>query len=309
MGVKKRSFKQEPSSKNRSWWQRFRRWTGYRGKTLWDWQAILFVPVSIALIASLIALYQAVRQQEIENNRAQSALEIEEQRAQDTALQAYFDQMSNLLLDEHLRTSDADSEVRTLARARTLTILERVNPDRKAEVMQFSVEAVLIQSVGGKNPIIGLSGADLHNIDLRPSGAGQNDNNPFDIASGLEEFDGQRALLIGIDLHGADLAGANLEGASLPGANLREASLYYTDLRRADLSNADLSNANLRGADLNNADLSIASLSGADLSNADLTNARGINNKDLEQEADSLAFATMPNGQKYEDWRKTKNEY
>jgi hypothetical protein len=52
VGHKKRGFKQEPSSKDSPWWKRLYRWTGWRGKTLWDWQALLFVPVTIALIAS-----------------------------------------------------------------------------------------------------------------------------------------------------------------------------------------------------------------------------------------------------------------
>jgi uncharacterized protein YjbI with pentapeptide repeats len=288
------------------------RW-GFRGMTVRAWLELLIVPLVLVSIGLLFENQQANRQQAmeeqqqaLEERRAEAERELAEQRAQDEALQAYLDQISGLLLERDLRTSEVDSEVRALARARTLTVLGRLDPSRKTALMQFLVEAVLIQSVGGKSPIIGLSGADLHNLDLRPSGARRNDTSPFDIASGLEEFDGQRVLLIGIDLHGADLAGANLEGASLPGANLRDASLRYTDLRRADLRSADLSNAGLRSADLSNADLTSASLIGADLSNADLTNARGITNKALEQEADSLAFATMPTGQKYEDWRKSK---
>lgn len=51
----------------------------------------------------------------------------------------------------------------------------------------------------------------------------------------------------------------------------------------------------------------IISLRGADLSGADLGGfARGVANE-LEQEAETLEGATMPNGQKYEDWLKSKN--
>ena len=60
-----------------------------------------------------------------------SAFTTQEQRAQDPALQAYLDQMSTLLLEKDLRNSEEDSEVRTLARARTLTVLERLDPSRK----------------------------------------------------------------------------------------------------------------------------------------------------------------------------------
>ena len=60
-------------------------------------------------------------------------------------------------------------------------------------------------------------------------------------------------------------------------------------------------NANLRGADLRDADLR-----DADLRTADLTAARGVDIEELEQQAFSLEGATMPNGQKYEDWLKDK---
>jgi uncharacterized protein YjbI with pentapeptide repeats len=62
----------------------------------------------------------------------------------------------------------------------------------------------------------------------------------------------------------------------------------------------------MSGADLRGSDLSAAWLSGADLSEADLSGAREIAIEDLDQQASSLEGATMPNGQKYEDWLKSK---
>jgi Pentapeptide repeats (8 copies) len=62
-----------------------------------------------------------------------------------------------------------------------------------------------------------------------------------------------------------------------------------------------LSMANLSGADLSRADLS-----GADLIGADLSGAKGLTNEELEQQGLPLTEATMPNGQKYEEWLKSK---
>jgi hypothetical protein len=45
-------------------------------------------------------------------------------------------------------------------------VVERLNPQRKAEVLRFLVEANLVQSVGGKAPIITLNGADLEGVIL-----------------------------------------------------------------------------------------------------------------------------------------------
>jgi serine/threonine-protein kinase len=137
------------------------------------------------------------------------------------------------------------------------------------------------------------------------------------------QLSGKR-LLEGTDLTQANLSGAelaetdlekvphpercqSLEKADLSGANLRDAKLggaylHESDLRDADLTGADLSDA--KGRFESGARMSGARLDGADLSGADLTNAR-ITEEQLRQ-AKSLEGATMPNGQKYEEWRKSK---
>jgi uncharacterized protein YjbI with pentapeptide repeats len=288
----------------------------FGGQTVWDWLHLLSalaIPVVLAAAGLWFTAQQDQRQQEIEGQRAKQAQKIEDQRAdaerelakrraQDEALQAYLNQMSNLLLENELRESKEDSEVRTLARARTLTVLGRLDPNRKTALMQFLVEADLVQRVDGRDPIISLRGADLNGADL--SGANLSGAN-----------------LSGANLRHAYLFDANLSDANLSGANLNDAYLGYAKLSFADLSLADLSNANLRFADLSNADLSLAypsnanlhsanlsdaNLSDAILSDANLNDASGITNEELEQQADSLEKATMPNGQKYEDWLKSK---
>ena len=119
------------------------RW-GFRGKTVWDWMALLIVPLVLVVIGLVFTLLQDARQQDLEDKRAQQAQKIEnqraeaerelaEQRAQDEALQAYLDQMSGLLLERDLRASEKGSEVRTLARARTLTVMGRLDPSRKSK--------------------------------------------------------------------------------------------------------------------------------------------------------------------------------
>jgi hypothetical protein len=65
-----------------------------------------------------------------------------------------------------------------------------------------------------------------------------------------------------------------------------------------------LRGADLRGADLRGASLIDANLGSADLRLAVLFRAMGKTSEELKQQAASLNFATMPNGQKYEDWLK-----
>jgi hypothetical protein len=103
----------------------------------------------------------------------------------------------------------------------------------------------------------------------------------------------QGANLQGADLEGARLEGANLQGAGLEGAHLEDARLQGAHLQGAHLQAAHLQGARLQGADLEGAGLQLARLQGAELTD--------------EQLADTLSLqgATMPNGQKYEDWLKS----
>ena len=94
----------------------------------------------------------------------------------------------------------------------------------------------------------------------------------------MDESNGIRADLSGVDLEyadldGADLGDANLSGADLRGADLKSANLWYADLRGADLRDASLGCADLGYADLGGADLSGADLRDADLRGADLRGA------------------------------------
>ena len=251
----------EPPKRRREWWS----WTGFGGQTLWDWLQLLSalsIPIVLALAALWFSTQQDRRQETLEDQRAESARRIEELRARDAALGAYLDQMGQLLLDEGLRDPEAKGEARTLARLRTLMVLGRVDPRRKAEVMQFLIETGLVQQprVDERGPIIGLRGADLRGTDLSD------------------------ADLRGADLRGADLADADLSDADLSDADLHGANLFVADLPDADLRSADLGDADLRGANLGG---------------ADLAGAEHITNDALEVQASSLVYATMPDGSEH----------
>lgn len=168
--------------------------------TLWNWLDLLIIPVVLAIGGYMFTLSE---------NRATRA--VAQRRAEEEALQAYLDQMGQLLLDKDqpLRQSEKDSEARTLARARTLTVLTRLDGESKVSVVQFLYEAGLIV-------------ADRQVLDLS-----------------------------------------------------------LADLRRVDLSGADLSFANLTDANVYQGQL---------------------------DQAQSLEGATMPNGQNYKDWLKSRQE-
>jgi hypothetical protein len=76
--------------------------TGFPKKTLWDWLELLVVPVTIAVFTTVGGAW------------------FTRQRAQDTALEAYLDKMSGLLIDKQLhREYGRYADTRVTARGRT----------------------------------------------------------------------------------------------------------------------------------------------------------------------------------------------
>jgi uncharacterized protein YjbI with pentapeptide repeats len=252
----------------------------------------------------------------LENQRAEAERELAEQRAQDEALQAYLDQMSQLILDRNLLeveqgnpVHEQGDPVHTLAQALTSTAILRLDAEHNESVTHFLINSGLaVRSEVSARLLRGstlshaeLSGAHLPNADL-----GDADLSGADLSNALL----LNANLIVADLSGADLSNALLDNADLvahlPNADLSGASLIGADLSDANLFSADLSDANLISADLSRANLSDANLSDANLENANLSGADGITNAEVEQQAVSLVGADMPNGQNYEDWLKSK---
>ncbi len=195
-------------------------WTGFQenGK-LWDWIQLLSAPVFISALPLIFTGHRHQADDQTSAPTAQSGQpdkaehQVEEDRKQEAALEAYQDYMLELLLDKNLSGSQPGSDVREVARARTLTALRRVGTNRKGEVLRFLHEAGLIYR--GKAIVdlreADLRGADLSNIKL--SGAD------------LSGTDLSNANLSGTDLNNALLNGANLKGANLRGANSTQEQL------------------------------------------------------------------------------------
>jgi hypothetical protein len=190
------------------------------GITLWDWLKLLIVPAVIAAGGLWFNAQQQDRQREDNRQQHERGLAIENERAQDQALQAYLDHIGELLLGntKPLRQSKEADEVRTLARARTLTVLSRLDGERKGRVLQFLHESGLII---GEQPILSLSNADLQGAVL------------------------DTAEMSVINLDRTNLSHASLSGVNLNGAFLREVNLHHADMVGVSLSNAILENSDL----------------------------------------------------------------
>jgi uncharacterized protein YjbI with pentapeptide repeats len=234
-------------------------------KTAWDWLQLLIVP---AILAAAVTLYNYLQtgQQDRRSN----------QTAQDTTLDAYFLQMSDLLLRHNLLHAGRRSPVRAVADAITGAAIIRLNTKRQGEVARFVSNArvpdAYLRDANLTNAplfdahLIGadLQGADLQDARLRRANL-VNANLTFANLSG--------ANLIGANLGGATLPFAHLNGAELMGANLRSVDLLDADLSGADLSHADFRKAKLGGVNFSGAELFRANLTGAHLNGAEFSGA------------------------------------
>jgi len=185
VGQKKLVRKAETPSKRGIRWPR---WTGFRGKTVWDWQYLLLGALATTIIATLQIQLSALQQQQVQA--------IEEQRAQDAAVHTYTTQMIDLFTTSNYLDEVQEDETRTLARAHTLAALEEADLPHKKRIMQFLYDARLIQ---GNTPPVSLSGADLTGINF-------------------SDVDLSKANLSGADMHNSALDATNLSGAYLRGA-------------------------------------------------------------------------------------------
>jgi uncharacterized protein YjbI with pentapeptide repeats len=112
-----------------------------------------------------------------------------------------------------LRASGADSEVQSLARARTLAIVANSDAEGNRGVTRFLTELDLVKT---SDPVRLLGQSYLPNAALG--------------GAFLPAADLNTSALRNANLSGAMLVSANLSGAILSEADLRSANLGYTNL-------------------------------------------------------------------------------
>ncbi len=231
------------------------------GRTLWDWMQLLIIPAVLAVGGYVINLTISRGEQEATKQRAKTEQEIASDNQREVALKEYIDQMSELLLKEHLGELKPEYEtVRKIARVRTLIVLQRLDPRRKRSLVRFLYESGLIDK---DKCIINLRKADLSKVDL-----------------------------CGVDLHGADL-----HETILNEADMRVVNLFRADLHGAVMVKANLRSANFAQSNLIETILTEANLDGTSFSESDLTGAKVT--PDQLKQAQSLKGATMPDGSIY----------
>jgi len=192
-------------------------WMGTRGKTLWDWLALLAVPAFIGFATVLINASQA---------------EFERVRRQELAVQQYIDRISELSLDA--RAAAQPQKSLAIGRAQTTAVLQITDKDRTARVLVFLQEMGLLQEYVVNLEYLDFSGGELKGLRL--------DNMDLE-GSNLRRADLENSSFRNADLEEADLRGADLEDADFRGSDFEDALMKSAELDRTDLRGADLSAA------------------------------------------------------------------
>lgn len=227
-------------------------------RKVWDWLGLVGIGSALTLGGWIVTRQQRERDE---------AVAIEQ--AQNTALAAYLDQMSNLMVDQKLgsehqdptgkREDSTESRVRRMvAPLRTIRVRLGIARDQYREQDEDSARKEhqdRLLRVAQARTIAVLLGLD-----------GEHKRRPLKLVYelGLIKKNGKTNGSL-LELKNVGLDHANLGELSLPEANLSCADLRVSDLSGADLSRSDLCLADLRGADLRR-----ANLRGADLWRANL---------------------------------------
>jgi uncharacterized protein YjbI with pentapeptide repeats len=265
-------------------------WTGFEGyvdptgvyhpgKNLWDWLDLLIIPFILSLVAYLLNEQQKKRETADASRRAELEREIAKTRFLDSTFHVYLNDMTALLLDHKLHEDTTNADVRSIARAKTLTTVRILDAYRKGIVISFLSDADLLKIISLKEiDLVGvnLDGVNLENVNLE--------------SANLENTTLKKAVLNSANLRGANLHGANLSEAKLDRSNLVDANLNSAILTNASLNDADLISAQLIDASLKSADLSSARLYKADLERANMI---GCKLYKTSLESCSMRFANL----------------
>ena len=127
-------------------------------RTLWDWLELLIVPLAVASGAAFISFVQKRTELDIADQARKTEQQITTNRLRQATLEAYYDRMTELLLEYDLRASADYSEARSIARARTVAVVRGLDGERNRQLFAFLRTSQLIEK---DMPIVDLRKADL----------------------------------------------------------------------------------------------------------------------------------------------------
>lgn len=231
---------------------------GVSGKTAWEWMELLIIPLILAVGAFYLENQVEERQEIAAERRYEQEIKIADERSKQATLDSYFEQMEELLLDRSLRSSEENSEVRSVARAITTATIQRLDAEQNDLLFRFLKESRLISGTAKFEQLFRSTDETKEKVQ--------------EYTAQLNEEIEQLAfpLLIGLDLSNADLSGVDLSSVDVSTGKFNPVILKGFIYFDVDLSSVNFSDADLSDTTLRNANLTRANLTGADLSSSNL---------------------------------------
>lgn len=194
-------------------------WTGFNGKTLWDWMELALIPVILFFLANYYSRMQRLEAQRVQHEEEQF-----------NVLQTYIDKLQQFVIENKLTEHKQGEPIVNFARTITLSTLSRLDVDRKQKVIILLNTLELIQARKDGNVIISLFNADMRGL-----------------AGARYDFTGSDLGMS--NLTEADIAGSSFAGADLWGADITDAAFYYCDFRATRLQVVSLKGVNFYQCD------------------------------------------------------------
>ncbi len=190
-------------------------------KTLWDWMQLLIIPIALVIISTVLSKIQKEREEERAASQKIREEEIAAKIEYENAFQIYLKNLSDLILEHNLLTSDEGHIVRALASTRTRTTLRVLDGERRGRVIRFLYDTGLIDT---DKKIISTKDLDLY-------------------GANMIGFHFKNACLTNACLDNSDFRGAKMDNVNLSKASLKKAILRDADFENADLTGISLSEA------------------------------------------------------------------
>lgn len=203
-------------------WAKF---TGFDGKSLWDFADLLLVPFSLAFFA--IVIERRNRKADRENALDQQ-IEVE--------FKNYIDEISTLIFENGLKAIGASEDVRVAAQVKTDIIIPKLDNRRSIIVYQFLMKTGLICSGQWQDlPLIAVLGVNLAGINCYRANLK---------GAILTKANFENAFLMDCDFSGALLIGAKFDNATIINSNFEHTFLYETSFQNVIQRDVSFTQAN-----------------------------------------------------------------
>jgi len=230
-------------------------WTGFQGKTLWDFQ-IIFLGAATAIIIAFLNDINISKRKKLE-------IEISIDKYMDNIVLSYLNKIEifireNKDLIKH-NFDEIDETIKIYLQLQTKLTLGMLDTKRKEKIIQIIRDSGLYKNL--------LTNCNFEDYDLSELN--------------LSQFNFKNANLRNSNFSKAILHGTNFENAVLEKSNFECANAWGADFSKANLRESNLRKTNLRSAFLNDADLQGADFYGAILDDASVHNSLMLHAKNL----------------------------